>query len=308
SAEEHLRFLGIPESISKSPGIRQIDKLARYFFTCRDLARVARKPKYQRLFSHIDITLLEPAPRAIGCSKSACYLCDLFIRKHGRYVVSQTHGRLYEKWTIPDAKWMTTSQADSFRSVVESMMQDIQGMLEKFRDKQRYTKRQGWAPYPLESRACLPSSSNSNLSLAKQPIKNEATRHEAEGTDSFNAIQSQLRCHSWPMIIPPLIKISEVDLPWNRYVRMSQEPFSVQVDPLSLRIEFATTAIGLLSISFYRAPSLDGIKIIDALDIPTGSELDIRDSRASRKIAFCIRFGSARIIQIEFTWEGVSPV
>ncbi|KAK1514253.1 hypothetical protein CABS01_16743 [Colletotrichum abscissum] len=55
-----------------------------------------------------------PAPRAIGCSKSACYLCDLFIRTHGGYVVSHSHGRLYEKWTLPDVEWMTATQATGF--------------------------------------------------------------------------------------------------------------------------------------------------------------------------------------------------
>ena len=41
-------------------------------------------------------------PRVICSSKSACYLCDLFFKLHGRFYVPRTHGRLYQQWTLPD--------------------------------------------------------------------------------------------------------------------------------------------------------------------------------------------------------------
>jgi hypothetical protein len=41
-------------------------------------------------------------PRVICSSKSACYLCNLFIQIHGQFMVPRTHGRLYEKWILPD--------------------------------------------------------------------------------------------------------------------------------------------------------------------------------------------------------------
>lgn len=59
---------------------------------------------------HAEIQLLffyklhqdRPRPRIICSSKSACYLCNLFFQLHGDFQVPRTHGRLYEKWTIPD--------------------------------------------------------------------------------------------------------------------------------------------------------------------------------------------------------------
>ena len=36
-------------------------------------------------------------PRVICSSKKACYLCDLFIKKHGKYFMPRTHGKLYDK-------------------------------------------------------------------------------------------------------------------------------------------------------------------------------------------------------------------
>jgi hypothetical protein len=40
-------------------------------------------------------------PRVICSSKSACYLCSLFLETHGRFVVPRTHGRIYDRWTLP---------------------------------------------------------------------------------------------------------------------------------------------------------------------------------------------------------------
>jgi len=43
-----------------------------------------------------------PHPRTIGSSKNACYLCDLFIRFHGKFHTPRTHGKLYDKWLLPE--------------------------------------------------------------------------------------------------------------------------------------------------------------------------------------------------------------
>ena len=63
---------------------------------------------------HTEIQLLffyelhpdRPRPRIICSSKRACYLCNLFFQLHGGFQVPRTHGRLYEKWTIPN--WLDT--------------------------------------------------------------------------------------------------------------------------------------------------------------------------------------------------------
>ena len=41
-------------------------------------------------------------PRIICSSKSACYLCDLFFKSHGKFYLPRTHGRLYDKWVLPE--------------------------------------------------------------------------------------------------------------------------------------------------------------------------------------------------------------
>lgn len=43
-----------------------------------------------------------PRPRIICSSKSACYLCNLFFSLHGEFYTPRSHGRLYDKWVLPD--------------------------------------------------------------------------------------------------------------------------------------------------------------------------------------------------------------
>jgi hypothetical protein len=61
-------------------------------------------------------------PRVICSSKSACYLCNLFIHIHGEFFTPRTHGRLYEKWILPD--WLQEIPVDrrqNLSSVVSQM-------------------------------------------------------------------------------------------------------------------------------------------------------------------------------------------
>lgn len=57
-------------------------------------------------------------PRVICASKSACYLCHLCLKVHGRFIVPRTHGRIYDRWTLPT---YTTPDSRSNRSLLQVM-------------------------------------------------------------------------------------------------------------------------------------------------------------------------------------------
>ncbi|KAK1521579.1 hypothetical protein CABS01_16533 [Colletotrichum abscissum] len=99
------------------------------------------------------------------------------------------------------------------------------------------------------------------------------------------------------------VQITELDLPWHRFTRVGQEPLHIQIDRLSLNIEFASTATGLLSVYPRHNGPREGSKILKAGDIPVDSDLPIQGSRASRKVAFGISLDATVVIQIEFEWE-----
>ncbi len=105
---EYLKSLRFSAAVYQSREVLEIDKIARYLGLCRDLIRFSRRPTHRLLLSNIKIELCKapqaaqsvgsvklchvhgevqlilhyeqnphhPPSRAIGSSKSACFLCD----------------------------------------------------------------------------------------------------------------------------------------------------------------------------------------------------------------------------------------
>jgi len=61
-------------------------------------------------------------PRVLCANKSACYLCDLFIRTHGEFQTPRTFGKFNERWILPD--WLD--------SIPRSRVQALGIIVEKF--------------------------------------------------------------------------------------------------------------------------------------------------------------------------------
>lgn len=155
------------------PRVRNdVEKLARYHVDglCGDLEKIGCRPRYRRLLRSISIARCEhygsrqprgaqktchvhaevqlimgyarreeksstsPPPRAIGCSKSACFLCNLLIKNLGTYVVSNTHGRLYERWTIPHVA-LPAGKGDTIMKTIDAMIAEMEAMLRRIRLK-----------------------------------------------------------------------------------------------------------------------------------------------------------------------------
>lgn len=163
SLESHMQRLGLPERIFASREVAEIDKLSNYWTICNDLIRLSRQPETRShclnlklevclafppsqplgaadlCYVHGEIQLIffyekyshDLPPRAIGSSKSACFLCDLFIKYHGKLGISHSHMKLYPKWTIPASKWMKPQQRKFFRTIVRSMGAEMNGLSKK---------------------------------------------------------------------------------------------------------------------------------------------------------------------------------
>lgn len=159
--------------------ILQVDKISHYYTFCTNIVRLARR--HPTLFSNIELktchrhpdskppgsietchvhgevqlvlhherAMHQPKPRCIGSSKSLCFLCGLFVEKHGGYWVSHSHKRLYHKWTIPDTDWMNVEQTLRFREITREMTAEL------FRLKGISRK---YVQCPAESRYHLPFS------------------------------------------------------------------------------------------------------------------------------------------------------
>ena len=104
-------------------------------------------------------------PRVICSSKSACYLCNLFFQTHGKFRIPRTHGRIYDKWTLPYWPPEQVHMAEKLAPVVLRFNETLRSKIfETLRQKKaRLT-------HPNESTVaiCQPWSSNSTI-LPLQP-------------------------------------------------------------------------------------------------------------------------------------------
>ncbi|TGO55061.1 hypothetical protein BCON_0097g00170 [Botryotinia convoluta] len=187
SLERQLQMKGIDLDLSHRRTVFQIDKISRYLDISNDLIDFSRKIRYNGLFRnihlevctapkaqhhddqilhvHSEIQLISfyeqyPAgspPRCIGSSKSACFLCDLFIRKHGLYRISHSHGRLYPKWTVPEGYCVNEEINLRFSEILKDMSQEM------LQIKRTFVRRPGYEGDGAESRVhllILPSNFN----------------------------------------------------------------------------------------------------------------------------------------------------
>ena len=95
-------------------------------------------------------------PRVIGTSKWLCYLCHLFLSCHGGFVPANTHGRLYDQWTVPDLIDYQPELRARYRRILRTMdgkvLQEIKNTVSAGADEPGYVR---WRAEPMTSRQNL---------------------------------------------------------------------------------------------------------------------------------------------------------
>ena len=318
SVEQHLKSLGMSAKIFESPEIRQIDKIARYLFLCKDLVRIARREEYTTLLREINVIYLRaytglsrpaikevchvhaeiqqvlhyetephhPAPRAIGCSKSACYLCDLFLHKQCQFRVSQSHRRLYHRWTLPDINLTTETQTLSYRAIIQSMVQDLRQVIRSLGGTKT------WKPWPLESQAFLPLTSGSTVSEATIKIKRNRGSTEDDGSTPTKISQRT-----------PLNQSFGDKLLFSQYMRAGQAPLDISIGMLSLTLEsFSAKSNAQISISQSRETPTEDVGVVDVADIPIDSEMALKTLEGRSHLTFQLRYDLELCVDIKVRW------
>lgn len=54
-----------------------------------------------QLIYHYEINPHPDPPLVIYSSKNSCFLCDAFVKVHGKFFISRTHGVVYPQWALP---------------------------------------------------------------------------------------------------------------------------------------------------------------------------------------------------------------
>jgi hypothetical protein len=140
--DEIISCLQAPNSASKAKGSVGIESDLQQLATL-DCAVHA---EIQILF-HYAVNQPLTYPRVICSTKKACYLCNLFFKLDGRFFIPSSHGRLYEKWVIPE---LTTPLS---RDRMERMSSVINQFITAIEDKISHIIATGKKAYPspLES-------------------------------------------------------------------------------------------------------------------------------------------------------------
>lgn len=214
SLEHQLHARGIKLDPSHHRTVTRIDKISRYLDICNDLIHYCQKARCRHLFRNIHFEVCTapkeervhgevqlaffyeqyPAvlpPRCIGSSKSACFLCDLFIRKHGKYHISHSHARLYPRWTIPEGEWIDEEKASSFDGILRDMIKEM------VRIERDFVRRRGYEGNGAESRVhflALPQSAKSSRTILSKTLEHEvqlnsdsieSRKNETKGSESI---------------------------------------------------------------------------------------------------------------------------
>jgi hypothetical protein len=152
-----LSSYGFPEADMERRDVRELNKVANYWRICRSLEGYCRsrllRQYFRRLelqvlqhflpwvvdgtsdtrYVHAEIQLLvyhellgnEDSPRAIGASKAACFLCEAFVRAHGGFSTSKSHGIVFSQWTVPDLKEFSNASLLRFRKAIKRIDKDV---------------------------------------------------------------------------------------------------------------------------------------------------------------------------------------
>ena len=85
-----------------------------------------------QLLFHYELQSCTFPPRVICSGKMACFLCNMFLKEHGRYFIPSTHGRVYEKWILPSSLGgLQGTKARDMLSVVEKFHAALDGVLRR---------------------------------------------------------------------------------------------------------------------------------------------------------------------------------
>ncbi|KFY80281.1 hypothetical protein V499_00835, partial [Pseudogymnoascus sp. VKM F-103] len=243
-----------------------------------------------------------PRPRIICSSKSACYLCNLFFSLHGVFHIRRSHGRLYEKWTLPD--WLPIPEPR--RAELGVLVTQLDGAL-----KAKIQKGCDKHDYPTESvlsiaRQWTPStSSKTSSSLASiSTIRPQPTLHKEGSQDgvlsqlssmpptpprtppsripSISGAQNRAREHriELPTTTHP-VTITPAQLPYSQLITPTTPPLLLHLNNPRLTLDFdfrlaSPCRLVLTHVDDITAPVVDEeYRTVDIEEIPTEAEMQV---------------------------------
>lgn len=259
-----------------------------------------------------------PRPRIICSSKSACYLCNLFFHLHNSFQVPRTHGRLYDKWTLPDWLDIPLERRPSLRVIATNLRAEIDS---RFRVISRARKLPCSHPnesillppvhYPsssaLSSGSHFPAGSrlaqvvSTAPSLFSRPRNTSGTNNELVNLTASNGAEPVLNGVSQ-------VSIGDDNLPYRHAVTAASHSLYIRLDNLSLTVDFVTGASGHLLVTRAQGTTMESREccVVRIEDIPINKELQLDCPRYSSELNVLFQSSLKGIVCVTFIWDTVS--
>jgi OTT_1508-like deaminase len=336
-----------PKHVCDNKYIRQVDKIGRYWGSCRLMAEASRKykeifmnmglqviPPYGELKSpisfkggivschvHAEIQLLvfyglnpnlsTSIPRILGVSKSACYLCDLFIQKHGQFFITKTHGRLHDQWTVPDLAEFLPNQLSEYQRILSEMYKEFELEITKawFNQPRKYPQG-SWLSLPTVLPMSLATSNAGTTvsetsghrtmtpripSVAHTPrqnsplLRNIITRNEQLTEIAVSNVNNDASSPSSEVSTRP-------KFPIHRKIA-EDAPFHVTSGKLSLEVGLEGVGQHEITIDNAKDNQRTG-DIINVGEMIPGKEMKIERNNPENRIVLTLRYGTHTSLQL----------
>jgi hypothetical protein len=328
SLETTLKDLGLGITITESREVLEIDKLSKYLQLCNDLIRLSRQPttrehfKNLRLevcssydeskpigaselcFVHSEVQLIlfyereprHPLPRAIGSSKSACFLCDLFIKYHGGFGISHSHMSLTTRWTIPEVSWMSVQQVGRIQGIIRDMDSEIRSLL----GKKVYPD-----TFAIQSRAHL-------LQIEKNSSIAPSVGSPAI-SETHTVVGSPLHTQSMSPVPSPIGSVVNKTVTRTLYY-FQDLPINIKIDPSIISCTLLAGKVDyLFDLELVQSGHLLVKKMnterdisekwrVNVRELSLLNELSVKDEEDTRILDVCVHDAEQHELQITFMW------
>ena len=99
-----------------------------------------------------------------------------------------------------------------------------------------------------------------------------------------------------------LITVRRKNLPYSKLITLAAPSLHIRVGGLSITIDFAKALSGRLFIA-EDGDSSEGLRVLDAKDLPTTSDLEIHCAQESKEVCFLMQHRGKGMLYIKFVWD-----
>ncbi|KAL8681904.1 MAG: hypothetical protein Q9186_001990 [Xanthomendoza sp. 1 TL-2023] len=280
-------------------------------------------------------------PRWLGVSKSACFLCDLFIKAHGQFWVSHTHGRLYDQWTVPDLAEFGSTQRNDYRRIIKEINQACIHRLKAIqaipRHKRSHLKFPSTSKYSLLEHEPLSTIANSSIASiseagvavdaaesalshqvrtgtprphgSSQFLEREQSSHTTD-TPSMQYLENTIdnpiieSDRQEEVLTAQLSSRSTIDLPGSPVEQgiTPHSPINITASGLRLLFEIGQPRTGNIRVSIPNGKSAILDRVIDVNAMAPGEAVELYQDDPAGTIQFDIGGMTEQLIRVGLSW------